>query len=88
MKVITVTKAKYISEYQVSLEFDDGLSGVVDLEKYIDGIIFLPLRDKEYFKNFSLGTWTIGWDNGADFSPEFLYELAKESTIESTIVNT
>ncbi len=78
MKLITVVNAEYQQEFKLFLKFNDGLSGIVDLNKYLDGEIFEPLRNIEYFRKFSLDTWTIGWDNGADFAPEFLYELTKK----------
>ena len=75
MKLISVTSAEYKEGFKIFLKFDDGSSGIVDLEKYIDGEIFEPLKEVEYFKNFFVDTWTIGWENGADFAPEFLYDL-------------
>lgn len=36
---------------------------------------FEPLKDLNYFKNFTKDRWTIGWNCGADFAPEFLHEL-------------
>ncbi len=75
MTIINVEKAKYIEHFKLYLEFNDGLSGVVDLKSYLEGEIFEPLNNIDYFKNFKLDTWTIGWENGADFAPEFLYNL-------------
>lgn len=37
------------------------------------------MNNIENFKNFTLNSWTIKWENGADFSPEFL--LDKMETI-------
>lgn len=85
MQVISVTKAEYKGDYNILLEFDDGFSGLVNLEKHIEGEVFQPLKSEDYFKKFSLGTWTIGWENGADFSPEFLYELAKNKITNNRI---
>jgi hypothetical protein len=78
MELITVVNAEYQQDFKLFLKFNDGSSGIVDLNKYLDGEIFEPLKNTDYFKKFSLDTWTIGWDNGADFAPEFLYELAKK----------
>ena len=49
--------------------------GIVDLENNLDKKIFEPLKDKSFFKNFNLNNWTIEWENGADFSPEFLHDI-------------
>ena len=77
-KVVTITSAIYLDNYKVFLKFNDGVEGVVDLEKQLTGEIFSPLKDINYFKQFSLDGWTITWKNGADFAPEFLYKLTLE----------
>ncbi|MGC4128053.1 MAG: DUF2442 domain-containing protein [Bergeyella sp.] len=77
MSLIWITKADYISEYKIEFTFNTGEKFLVDLEKYLDKGIFEELRNKDYFKNFKLNSWTIEWENGADFSPEFLYSLNK-----------
>ncbi len=82
MNIIRVVDAKHIEGFKISLKFSDGTSGNVDLEKEIYGPVFLELKNINYFKNFSLDTWTIGWPNGADFSPEFLCELALKNKLE------
>lgn len=76
-----VITARYIREYEIWLEFDDGKSGVVDLRPELYGEIFEPLKDKQVFRAFKYGdeSNTIHWDNGADFAPEFLYDAVKES---------
>ena len=76
MKLVSVIKATYKEDYKVFLKFDDSTTGTIDLQNHLDGEIFEPLKNIEYFKTFTLDSWTIGWDNGADFAPEFLYELA------------
>jgi len=40
------------------------------------GEIFGPLRDKEFFKKVFVTSRTIEWPNGADFAPEYLFEIA------------
>jgi hypothetical protein len=78
MEVIWVTEAVYRDEFQIFLKFNDGTSGLVDLKNKLNGPIFEPLAEIEYFKNFCLNTWTIEWPNGADLAPEFLYHLVTE----------
>lgn len=73
--LVKVEQAEHLKDYQVRLTFSDGLTGVVDLEQEIWGEVFEPLKDVEYFKTFTKDRWTIGWDCGADFAPEFLHEL-------------
>lgn len=78
MKLISVTNAEYKEDFKFFLEFSDGVSGLVNLEKFLDGEIFEPLKKRNYFKTFFVDTWTVGWENGADFSPEFLYDLIEK----------
>lgn len=80
---LEVIKAEYLNDYMILLEFNDGVSKTVDLKNEIDGKIFKPLRNKNYFKTFSIKFNTIEWDNGADFAPEYLYQIGiktKETT--------
>jgi hypothetical protein len=72
-----VSDVDYVSEYKLILTFRDGSVKTVDLEPYLDGEIFEPLRDVDYFRMVRLNAEldTIVWDNGADMSPDFLYEI-------------
>ena len=72
-----VRDASYISEYKLLLTFEDGSAKIANLEPYLDGEIFEPLKDIEYFKSFHVDHEldTIVWENGADISPDFLYEI-------------
>ena len=74
-----LTKAEYLKGYQIRLVFDDGTEGVVDLESELWGEVFEPLKNIDVFCEFTLNPdlATLGWPNGADFAPEFLYEKAK-----------
>jgi hypothetical protein len=75
-----VVDATYLDGYRLRVEFDDGTIKVVDLYCHLDGPIFEPLRDLTYFKNFQVNhdIDTVAWENGADFAPEFLYEIGEE----------
>ena len=72
-----ITAVEYEAGYRLRLKFDDANVKIVDLEKYLDGDIFEPLRDMQYFRNARLNKDidTVVWDNGADMSPDFLYEI-------------
>lgn len=74
---IEVIKAVYLEDYKIELQFNNGESFVVDFENQLQGKVFLPLKDKIVFQKFSIAFNTIEWENGADFAPEFLYDLAK-----------
>ena len=72
-----VRDVKYLSEYKLRLKFEDGSVRQVDLAKHLDGEVFAPLRDPDKFKTVRLHNEldTIVWENGADMSPDFLYEI-------------
>ena len=83
--ILNVTNAEYAGEYKIFLAFDNGVSKLVDLRETIFNDhrkIFLPLRNEEYFKNFSIKFNTITWENEADFSPEFLISLPDAREIQ------
>jgi len=75
-----VKDVKYISEYRLQLTFKDDTTKYVDMKPYLDGEIFEPLKDINYFRTVSVNPDidTIVWENGADFSPDFLYEMGKD----------
>jgi len=72
-----VKSVSYVSGYKLLLSFEDGSRRLVDLEHELDGEIFEPLKDVDYFKTVRVNTDldTIVWDNGADMSPDFLYQV-------------
>jgi hypothetical protein len=78
MSLIWITKANYLNEYKIELEFNNQKKGVVNLKPYLDKKIYEPLKNLSNFKKFQLNSWTIEWENGADFSPEFLLENLKD----------
>jgi hypothetical protein len=73
--MIWVTKAAYIKNYLIRIIFNDGVEKIVDLKDELNEGIFIPLKDKEYFKKFHISANTIEWENGADFAPEYLRSL-------------
>jgi hypothetical protein len=77
--LIVVTKAKYVRDHILELTFNDGLSGEINFSKWIDTYpFFAPLKDIDYFKDFSIDGWTVVWPNGADIAPETLHKIAAE----------
>jgi hypothetical protein len=75
MKFLHIEEAKYLNGHRVWLKFSNGTDGQVDLKDELNGPIFEPLKDPEYFKMFTLEGHTLAWPNGADFAPEHLHAL-------------
>jgi hypothetical protein len=68
---------EYESGYRLRLTFEDGNARIVDLQHHLDGEMFEPLRDTKQFRKARLNPDldTVVWENGADMSPDFLYEI-------------
>lgn len=77
-----VRKARHMSDFRLLVTFDDGEERLVNLRPHLDGEVFEPLRDPEHFKRFRVNTDidTVVWENGADFSPDFLYDIGQPVT--------
>lgn len=75
-----VIEVIYLEKYRLRLSFNDGIIKDVDLKDELYGEVFEPLMDVEFFKQVAVNpdTRTIEWPNGADFAPEFLYDIGQE----------
>jgi len=76
-----VTEASYVDGYRLKIRFEDGAVRVVDLSDHLDGPVFEPLKSRSFFKRFTVNRDidTVVWPNGADFSPDFLYEIGESA---------
>jgi len=74
-----VVDASYLDGYRLKIRFESDEVGVVDLSEHLDGPVFEPLKDLSYFKQFEVNhdIDTVVWPNGADFSPDFLYDIGE-----------
>lgn len=72
-----VKDVKYLSEYKLLLTFEDESRREVDLKPHLNGGVFESLKELSNFKSVYLNPEldTIVWNNGADMSPDFLYEI-------------
>ncbi len=67
--MLSIVNAKYLNNYSIRLTFNNGKSGTVDLKKIVfkdPRPIFKPLKEKDYFKKFSLKYDTVVWENQLD----------------------
>lgn len=82
-----VSSIKYLHNYSLQILFNDGKTKIVDFDSLIDkgGYYFGPLKDVKLFKKVSLDefNYTICWPNGADLSPDILYEIGKEPVVQT-----
>ena len=78
MELLLVKKARHLNNYIIEFTFNNGEIKVVDLSDKLNKPVFKPLKNISFFKKFRMNPFTIEWENGADFSPDYLYRLAKE----------
>jgi len=78
LKILDVT---YKSSYTIIANFNNNVVKEIDLSDELYGEIFEPLKDKAFFKSYYLDCNTICWPNGADFAPEYLFEIGKDQTV-------
>ena len=77
-----IKEVEYVREHKLKLLFNDNKIKIVDLEEIVKKGkgMFLPLKKLEYFKQVSIDNdgITICWPNGADLSPDVLYDIGKD----------
>jgi len=76
--ILNVKKAVYLKDYVLKVTFNNGETRIIDLESTIfnDPLpLFVPLREKDFFQQFTIKLNTICWKNDFDLAPEFLYEI-------------
>ena len=74
--IMEIKSARYLDGYRIVLTFSNGEVRIADLESSLAGPIFQELKDTRYFKKFTIPFYTIDWENGADFAPEYLYQIS------------
>ena len=78
--MVWIVNAELRENYQVFVEFNDGVSGIIDFKEKLDNDhrqVIRDLLDLNKFKTVKVEIDTLCWDNGVDFAPEYLYEKVK-----------
>ncbi len=70
-----ITKVNYLSDYKLSVSFNNGESGVADLSSVVRNGVFKALEPQEKFAQVEIDEEleTIVWPGGLDLAPEFVY---------------
>ena len=71
--ILNITNAEYLGDYSLLCLFNNGKKKRVDLTPLLSYPAFEELKDKSKFIQFGLDG-TIFWANGADVSPEYLFD--------------
>ena len=79
--MIKLTAVESRSDYQLSLRFSDGASGVYDFATFIEANTEMtaPLRDSAFFARYFIELGALAWPNGLDFSAESLHQRLQEA---------
>lgn len=73
-KRVRVVRASPREGFSMQLEFEDGTTKVIDLDPFLRGPVFEPIRKSpEMFRAIQIEGGTIVWPNGADIDPDVLY---------------
>ncbi len=69
-----ITKVKVLPEYHLELEFDEGVSGIVDLSEAVGKGVFALWRDPLVFEQVRIGSsGELVWGEKVDLCPDALY---------------
>jgi hypothetical protein len=80
---VRVRAVKPLEGFKVLVTFDNDSQKEIDLEQYLHGPVFEPIRnDPNVFRSMKIAGGTIAWDNGADIDPDVLYYGLKPAWME------
>ncbi|MSN27302.1 MAG: DUF2442 domain-containing protein [Geobacter sp.] len=66
-------------DYILTVLFDNGEGGVLDIKPILDFGIFQRIKDYDSFKRVRVAFDTIEWECGVDLDPEYVYSKFKSS---------
>ena len=85
-QMVRVRSVEPLDGFRVRLGFTDGSSKEIDLDPYLRGPVFEPIRkDAKMFRAVSVDhrAGTIVWPNEADIDPDVLYLGLKPAWMEA-----
>jgi hypothetical protein len=68
-----VQEVKYISDYIISIKFDDGVNGIIELNDLVQKGIFKVLQDKNQFAKVYTNGYSIAWSNELEIDATNIY---------------
>lgn len=66
-------------DYVLSIVFDNGECGTLDMKQVPDFGVFQRIRDHDAFRRVRVTFDTIEWDCGVDLDPEYVYAKCKSA---------
>jgi uncharacterized protein DUF2442 len=67
------------SDYILTVVFDNGESGTLDMKPILDFGVFQRIKDIDAFLRVRVAFDTIEWDCGIDLDPEYVYTKCRTS---------
>jgi len=68
-----IQEVKYISDYIISIKFDDGVNGTIELNDLVEKGIFKVLQDKNQFAKVYTNGYSIAWSNELEIDATTIY---------------
>jgi hypothetical protein len=84
-QLIRIQSVEVLHDFHVRLEFTNGTKKELDLEPFLHGPIFEPIKNNPtIFRSVKVDkrSGTIVWENGADIDPDVLYHGLKPAWME------
>ncbi len=64
-------------DYTLTVVFDNGESGTLDMKPALDFGVFRRLKDPDEFRRVRVGFDTVEWACGVDLDPEYVYQKCR-----------
>ena len=68
-----VQEVKYLSDYTISIKFEDGVLGTIQLNDLVQKGIFKVLQDKSEFAKVYTNGYSIAWSNELEIDATTIY---------------
>ena len=68
-----VQEVKYLSDYAISVKFEDGVYGTVQLNDLVEKGIFKGLQDKTQFSKVYTTGYSIAWSDELEIDAATIY---------------
>ena len=68
-----VQEVKYIKDYTISVRFDNGVSGTIELNELVEKGIFKVLQDKIQFAKVYSNGYSVAWSDELEIDATTIY---------------
>ena len=75
-QICRVVSFEQVAPFTLRVAFDDKTTQVIDFRAVLEGELYGPLQDPEFFRQVRIDVeaHTLVWPNGADFDPAVLHD--------------